>query len=224
MCLLISFSTHKCHWHCQGLVLGAIMERVDVEDVLLVRDDYRARGTLTLADLPEVLFCVSKSDECCLCNSRLYFFAFFFYLQGSVVGTSSLRRRALLARAYPHLRVNDIRGNLQVPCREKSLKRRPMVFGIFFFLGRRDGTSCRLATLTPLSWLQPESSVSVGVNGSPRSATVLTDLLGCKKSPVYNSLLDAACNRVSSRRLASSPGHCLPRKRSRHCIFFLFLL
>lgn len=32
--------------------------------------------------------------------------------RGSVVGTSSLRRQALLQAAYPHLRVEDLRGNL----------------------------------------------------------------------------------------------------------------
>ncbi len=32
--------------------------------------------------------------------------------RGSVIGTSSLRRQALLQAAYPHLRVEDLRGNL----------------------------------------------------------------------------------------------------------------
>ena len=32
--------------------------------------------------------------------------------RGSVVGTSSLRRQALLQAAYPHIRVQDLRGNL----------------------------------------------------------------------------------------------------------------
>lgn len=68
-----------------GLALAAVCERVAVEDVLLVRDDHRVRGILALADLPA----------------------------GAVLGTSSLRRRALLARAHPHLRVADVRGNLQ---------------------------------------------------------------------------------------------------------------
>lgn len=32
--------------------------------------------------------------------------------EGSIIGTSSLRRTAQLARKYPHLKVENIRGNL----------------------------------------------------------------------------------------------------------------
>lgn len=32
--------------------------------------------------------------------------------EGSVIGTSSLRRTAQLAKKYPHLKVENIRGNL----------------------------------------------------------------------------------------------------------------
>lgn len=31
---------------------------------------------------------------------------------GSVVGTSSIRRTAQLARRYPHLKITDVRGNI----------------------------------------------------------------------------------------------------------------
>ncbi len=68
-----------------GLALAAIVERVHVEDVVLVHPRHRANGVLSLSQLPP----------------------------GSIVGTSSLRRRALLARLHPHVRVVDIRGNLQ---------------------------------------------------------------------------------------------------------------
>jgi hydroxymethylbilane synthase len=70
---------HRFNGCVQGLALAAIVERVHVEDVVLVHPRHRAAGVLTLADLPP----------------------------GSVVGTSSLRRRALLARLHPHVRLSS---------------------------------------------------------------------------------------------------------------------
>jgi len=66
-----------------GLVVGAVPERVDAADVLLVRRERMAvlRGGLPLAD-------------------------------GALVGTSASRRRALLADARPDLRVEMLRGNV----------------------------------------------------------------------------------------------------------------
>lgn len=64
-----------------GLAIGAILEREDPRDALVLRKDFAGH---TLQTLPA----------------------------GSVVGTSSLRRGAQLARKYPHLVVQDIRGNL----------------------------------------------------------------------------------------------------------------
>lgn len=64
-----------------GMAIGAILEREDPRDALVLRAEHAG---LTLQTLPA----------------------------GSVVGTSSLRRGAQLARKYPHLVVNDIRGNL----------------------------------------------------------------------------------------------------------------
>lgn len=58
------------------------MEREDSRDVLVMKQGMP--GHMGLADLPE----------------------------GSVVGTSSIRRTAQLARHYPHLKVSDVRGNI----------------------------------------------------------------------------------------------------------------
>ncbi|XP_059622403.1 porphobilinogen deaminase [Phlebotomus argentipes] len=64
-----------------GMVIGAVLEREDPRDALVLNKKYAGK---TLASLPE----------------------------GSVIGTSSLRRTAQLSRFHPHLVVNDIRGNL----------------------------------------------------------------------------------------------------------------
>jgi len=64
----------------EGCEIGAIMEREDPDDALVVKNGL---GYKTLDELPE----------------------------GSVVGTSSVRRVAQLKRAYPKLVFQDIRGN-----------------------------------------------------------------------------------------------------------------
>lgn len=68
-----------------GLVLGCITKRGDPRDTLVVKTALTDKhGWRTLADLPA----------------------------GSVVGTSSIRRIAQLARRYPHLTFKDHRGNI----------------------------------------------------------------------------------------------------------------
>ena len=72
-----------------GLTLSAITEREDPTDALVLHpfynnDDIVNIKTKTLADLPK----------------------------GAIVGTSSLRRQALINRYHPHLTVISIRGNL----------------------------------------------------------------------------------------------------------------
>ncbi len=66
-----------------GLIIGAVPERVDPADVLLVRGEalVASRGHLPLAD-------------------------------GACVGTSAARRRALLLDARPDLRIAQLRGNV----------------------------------------------------------------------------------------------------------------
>ncbi|XP_017771357.1 PREDICTED: porphobilinogen deaminase [Nicrophorus vespilloides] len=65
----------------QGMAIGAVLEREDPRDALVLRKDMK---DLDLNTLPE----------------------------GSVIGTSSLRRAAQLSRKYPQLKIADIRGNL----------------------------------------------------------------------------------------------------------------
>ncbi|EDS31080.1 porphobilinogen deaminase [Culex quinquefasciatus] len=64
-----------------GMAIGAVLERDDPRDALVLNEAHRGR---TLSTLPK----------------------------GSVVGTSSLRRSAQLARKYENVVVCDIRGNL----------------------------------------------------------------------------------------------------------------
>ncbi|XP_062565077.1 porphobilinogen deaminase [Armigeres subalbatus] len=64
-----------------GMAIGAVLEREDPRDALVLNEKYRGK---TLSTLPK----------------------------GSIIGTSSLRRSAQLARLHPHLVVCDIRGNL----------------------------------------------------------------------------------------------------------------
>lgn len=65
----------------EGMAIGAVLEREDPRDVLVLNQKYQGK---TLKSLPE----------------------------GSIIGTSSLRRAAQLARLYPNVAVCDIRGNL----------------------------------------------------------------------------------------------------------------
>lgn len=64
-----------------GMAIGAVLERGDPRDALLLNEKHKGA---TLATLPP----------------------------GSIIGTSSLRRTAQIMRFYPHLVVNDVRGNL----------------------------------------------------------------------------------------------------------------
>ncbi|TMW68032.1 hypothetical protein Poli38472_007704 [Pythium oligandrum] len=68
-----------------GLVLGAICKRESPEDAVIIHPKHKANGISKLNDLPE----------------------------GSVIGTSSLRREALLLRQSPTFKIKTIRGNIQ---------------------------------------------------------------------------------------------------------------
>jgi len=64
-----------------GMMLGAILERENPHDAVVLNENYKE---YTLETLPE----------------------------GSVIGTSSVRRIAQVKRRFPHLQFKDIRGNL----------------------------------------------------------------------------------------------------------------
>ncbi|RAL01108.1 porphobilinogen deaminase [Aspergillus ibericus CBS 121593] len=69
--------------------LGAIVHREDPTDALVIKEGLRSQYT-DLAQLP----------------------------RGSVVGTSSTRRKALLRYRYPHLKIEECRGNLDTRLRK----------------------------------------------------------------------------------------------------------
>ncbi|CAG9860281.1 unnamed protein product [Phyllotreta striolata] len=66
----------------EGMAIGAVLSREDPRDALVLQKNLKS--SLNLSNLPE----------------------------NSVIGTSSLRRTAQLAKNYPHLKVENIRGNL----------------------------------------------------------------------------------------------------------------
>ncbi|RLN06493.1 hypothetical protein BBJ28_00018792, partial [Nothophytophthora sp. Chile5] len=68
-----------------GLVLGAVCKRESPEDAAIIHPKHKAKGVTTLKDLPE----------------------------GSIIGTSSLRREALLRSQYPTFEIKTVRGNIQ---------------------------------------------------------------------------------------------------------------
>ena len=71
-----------------GMVVGCIFKREDRRDALVMSK--QNSGKSSLEDLPP----------------------------GSVVGTSSLRRIAQLSKAYPHVKCEDVRGNLNTRLRK----------------------------------------------------------------------------------------------------------
>ncbi|CAH0482826.1 unnamed protein product [Peronospora belbahrii] len=68
-----------------GLVLAAITKRESPEDAAVIHPKHKAKGLTTLNELPE----------------------------GSVIGTSSLRREALLRSQFPSFEIKTLRGNIQ---------------------------------------------------------------------------------------------------------------
>lgn len=68
-----------------GLVLAAITKRESPEDAAIIHPKHKIKGLTTLKQLPE----------------------------GSVIGTSSLRREALLRSQFPSFEIKTLRGNIQ---------------------------------------------------------------------------------------------------------------
>lgn len=75
----------------EGCVLGCVTKREDPRDTLVIKKALADKnGWKSLSDLPA----------------------------GSVIGTSSVRRIAQLARRYPQLRFKDVRGNIHTRLRK----------------------------------------------------------------------------------------------------------
>ncbi|KAK1946759.1 Porphobilinogen deaminase [Phytophthora citrophthora] len=68
-----------------GLILAAITKRESPEDAAVIHPKHKANGVKTLKELPE----------------------------GSIIGTSSLRREALLRSQFPTFEIKTLRGNIQ---------------------------------------------------------------------------------------------------------------
>ncbi|KAI9918980.1 hypothetical protein PsorP6_011975 [Peronosclerospora sorghi] len=68
-----------------GLVLAAITKRESPEDAVVIHPKHKANGRATLKELPK----------------------------GSVIGTSSLRREALVRNQFPSFQIKTLRGNIQ---------------------------------------------------------------------------------------------------------------
>ncbi|CAH0490568.1 unnamed protein product [Peronospora farinosa] len=68
-----------------GLVLAAITKRESPEDAAIIHPKHKAKGLKTLKELPK----------------------------GSVIGTSSLRREALVRSQFPSFKIKTLRGNIQ---------------------------------------------------------------------------------------------------------------
>lgn len=85
----------------EGLLLGCVTKREDPRDTLVLKKELVDKhGWKSLADLPA----------------------------GSIIGTSSVRRIAQLARRYPNLKFKDHRGNIQT--RLRKLDEDPELTGI----------------------------------------------------------------------------------------------
>ncbi|TDH74234.1 hypothetical protein CCR75_001470 [Bremia lactucae] len=69
----------------EGLVLAAITKRESPEDAAIIHPKHKAKGVKSLKELPK----------------------------GSIIGTSSLRREALLRSQFPTFQIKTLRGNIQ---------------------------------------------------------------------------------------------------------------
>jgi len=125
-----------------GLVLGAVMEREDPRDVLLF-SPARSSGESTSSPHPAPF----SPEE---------------LPRGACVGTSSLRRRALLARWRPDLHITELRGN--VPTRIGKLDDGEYDAIVLAAAGvKRLGLAHRISAYLPFEFFLP--AVSQGAVG-----------------------------------------------------------
>lgn len=85
-----------------GMTIGAVLEREDPRDALVLADNLKGKCFSTL---PEGSIIGSIQD-------KKFKIENYFPLFPSILGTSSLRRTAQILRSHPRLKVHDIRGNL----------------------------------------------------------------------------------------------------------------
>ncbi len=125
-----------------GLTLGAVMEREGPRDALLFSPSRLAGGASLFPDEPP-----HSPDD---------------LSRGARVGTSSLRRRALLARWRPDLELAELRGN--VPTRIRKLDDGEYDAIVLAAAGvKRLGLSRRISAYLPFDYFLP--AVSQGAIG-----------------------------------------------------------
>ncbi|WFC98048.1 hydroxymethylbilane synthase [Malassezia yamatoensis] len=131
-----------------NLELGAILEREDPRDALVVKSSLPYKS---LDEMPP----------------------------GSVIGTSSVRRVALLRRAFPHLIFSDVRGNIQTRLAKLDAEKGPYTALVLAAAGlkRLDLAERITAYLTAPVMLHAVGQGSLGIEirtpgKSPRDARV----------------------------------------------------
>ncbi|KAJ3188753.1 hypothetical protein HDU85_004467 [Gaertneriomyces sp. JEL0708] len=108
----------------EGMCLGAMMEREDPRDAVVMSLSARSRGIQNLEDLPD----------------------------GSVIGTSSVRRIAQLRRRFPKLVFQDVRGNLNTRLSKLDAPEGPYAALLLAYAGvHRLGWDDRISQVLPPS-------------------------------------------------------------------------
>lgn len=140
-----------------GLVIASITEREPVEDVLLVAP--RHKGVGGFENLPK----------------------------GAVVGTSSVRRAALLRRAHPHLVQRDVRGNLQTRLRKLDADGGEYDALLLAHAGlKRLGWDERVeAVLDAASWPYGPGQGALGIECRAGDARTLAVVKACTHAPTW---------------------------------------
>ncbi|KAI8825835.1 porphobilinogen deaminase, dipyromethane cofactor binding domain-containing protein [Fimicolochytrium jonesii] len=106
----------------EGMTVGAMTEREDPRDALVVSIAGTAKGYITIEDLPD----------------------------GSIVGSSSVRRIAQLKRRFPNLIFQDVRGNLNTRLSKLDAPQGPYTALLLAYAGlHRLGWNDRISYVLP---------------------------------------------------------------------------
>ncbi|EEB89808.1 hypothetical protein MPER_12057 [Moniliophthora perniciosa FA553] len=155
----------------EGCMIGGILEREDPVDSLVVKRGYEDKWK-SLDDLPE----------------------------GSVVGTSSVRRVAQLKRNYPGLKFQDVRGNLNTRMAKLDAPDGPYAAIILakagmVRLGMGDRLTCDLAPPT-LFHAVSQGALAVEIRNNDKEALEL-----CKRITHQNTAWKCSAERACLRVL-----------------------
>ena len=120
---------------------------------------------------------------------------------GAVVGTSSLRRQALLKAHYPHLVIAPLRGNVQTRLRKLDEGQYAAIVLAAAGLKRLDLSARIASTLTPSESLPAVGQGAIGIECRAERADVI-ELMAPLNHPDTAACVTA--ERAMSRRLAGS--------------------